>query len=269
MPTTCAVYHCPSPRGLTYHVFPSDPEQASRWAGNWTKRKVLNFRNARICSNHFKESDYKRDLRNELLGLPLRKIFTDPKSVVPTMNLSPVDQDSGDSDDGLDLDKYTKSVKKTLKRKSKGDSNRVKLHRYEEENPIVEIIEYKPNISDFHTQVEHTEEVESSNPSHGEKSRFYNQPNTSSESDWSDADSDSDSEVGREDFEDPFAVIERLKERLYAKNKRIQYLKRKLKYSKSDNNVQFVYVQDLTQIDDDKEKPIFKIMCDKKMKKGS
>ncbi|CAB4064989.1 unnamed protein product [Lepeophtheirus salmonis] len=240
MPTTCAVYHCPSPRGLTYHVFPSDPEQASRWAGNWTKRKVLNFRNARICSNHFKESDYKRDLRNELLGLPLRKIFTDPKSVVPTMNLSPVDQDSGDSDDGLDLDKYTKSVKKTLKRKSKGDSNRVKLHRYEEENPIVEIID------------------------HGEKSRFYNQPNTSSESDWSDADSDSDSEVGREDFEDPFAVIERLKERLYAKNKRIQYLKRKLKYSKSDNNVQFVYVQDLTQIDDDKEKPIFKIMCDKK-----
>ncbi len=33
------------------------------------------FRTARICSNHFKEEDYERDLRNELLNLPQRKLL--------------------------------------------------------------------------------------------------------------------------------------------------------------------------------------------------
>ena len=43
-----------------------------------------------MCSSHFGESDYERDLANELLGLAVRKILK--KETIPTLNLAPEDK---------------------------------------------------------------------------------------------------------------------------------------------------------------------------------
>ena len=43
------------------------------------------FLTARICSSHFKEEDYERDLKNELLNLPTQKRLK--STAFPTLNL--------------------------------------------------------------------------------------------------------------------------------------------------------------------------------------
>eukprot|EP00096_Caligus_rogercresseyi_P014939 TRINITY_DN7396_c0_g1_i1.p1 TRINITY_DN7396_c0_g1~~TRINITY_DN7396_c0_g1_i1.p1 ORF type:complete len:249 (+),score=51.77 TRINITY_DN7396_c0_g1_i1:78-824(+) len=238
MPTTCAVYHCPSPRGLTYHVFPSDPVQASRWAGNWTKRKVLNYRNARICSNHFKNSDYKRDLRNELLGLPLRKIFMDPKNVVPTLNLNPVDQDSGNSDDGSDAFILPTNIPFTPRNNPSGvviHDERKKDKDSRGEASFFQIFESKSTINQIKKEPNLDDEE---NDSHQE------QYSSLSDLEWSD--SESSTECKEEENEDPYVIIQRLKEQLFVKSKRIKYLKSKLRHSKHNKQVGLVYVQKLS-----------------------
>jgi len=40
---------------------------------------------ARICSRHFQESDFVRDIRNELLNIPQRKLLS--SSAIPSRNL--------------------------------------------------------------------------------------------------------------------------------------------------------------------------------------
>lgn len=44
---------------------------------------------ARICSSHFSEADFERDLVNELLHLPVRKILKG--QAIPTLNLAAQD----------------------------------------------------------------------------------------------------------------------------------------------------------------------------------
>lgn len=44
---------------------------------------------ARICSSHFLEADFVRDMTNELMNLPLRKILK--PDAIPTLNLTPED----------------------------------------------------------------------------------------------------------------------------------------------------------------------------------
>ena len=62
-------------KGLSFHQVPKNAteEQKSHWA------KVCpepgNGSTVRICSKHFLPSDFERDLRNEMLGLPLRHIL--------------------------------------------------------------------------------------------------------------------------------------------------------------------------------------------------
>lgn len=56
-----------------------------KWFECHSKLKLLV--SARVCSSHFGEADYERDLANELLNLPVRKILRD--EAVPTLNLAP------------------------------------------------------------------------------------------------------------------------------------------------------------------------------------
>ena len=88
MVNTCSVAVCPSPqvKGVSYHRFPQDPNTRHQWmVACWRTDKVINPRTAFVCSNHFREEDFERDLQNELLGLPLKKKLK--KGSVPSQNL--------------------------------------------------------------------------------------------------------------------------------------------------------------------------------------
>ena len=75
----CGVATCPNPKGLTYHRFPKEEKSSKIWKSLCKRRDEFNVKNARICQLHFRDEDYERDLRNELLHQPLRKILKSGK----------------------------------------------------------------------------------------------------------------------------------------------------------------------------------------------
>ena len=73
------------------HRFPKDDETKLKWiylCGQ--KRRKLHPKNARICSLHFKASDYERNLKYELLQLPVpRHLQKLKQGAVPTLRIPP------------------------------------------------------------------------------------------------------------------------------------------------------------------------------------
>lgn len=73
----CAVACCSNygrkTTDVIYHRFPTNPELQNVWVSRCKREGKINVKIARVCSVHFLPEDYERDLRNELLGLPVRK----------------------------------------------------------------------------------------------------------------------------------------------------------------------------------------------------
>lgn len=69
----CAVYKCNNSYKnrlpvVTFHRFPKSDIMRKKWAHLCSRDDKFNMANSRICSEHFLEADFKRDLKNELLG---------------------------------------------------------------------------------------------------------------------------------------------------------------------------------------------------------
>lgn len=71
-----------SEKGLSFHQLPKNAsqEQIEKWTqilggASSSSEIVENPHLGRICSKHFKPEDFERDLRNEMLGLPLRNLL--------------------------------------------------------------------------------------------------------------------------------------------------------------------------------------------------
>lgn len=89
MPNICAVWNCPGRDlvGISFHRFPKDGRQKKRWA-ELCRRPRRITPSSRICSLHFRDSDYERNLMYELLGKPMpRNQLKLKNGAVPTLNL--------------------------------------------------------------------------------------------------------------------------------------------------------------------------------------
>ena len=84
---TCSVAVCPSPKEASYFRFPKDLSIQKIWIDLCKRQDKINPTTARICSAHFKDEDFERDLRNELLNIPVRKLLK--KNAIPSQNLQP------------------------------------------------------------------------------------------------------------------------------------------------------------------------------------
>ena len=60
-------------RSVSFHRFPKNPALRKRWVAALKLKDVPNPDTSYICSEHFLESDFKRDLRAEMLGPAGRK----------------------------------------------------------------------------------------------------------------------------------------------------------------------------------------------------
>lgn len=86
----CAVVTCSNSHRKTkgasvrYHRFPSDTSTRAQWVRACGKSS-FNTSTARVCSRHFNERSYERDVQHELLGLPARSRLR--KGAVPHINV--------------------------------------------------------------------------------------------------------------------------------------------------------------------------------------
>ncbi len=95
---TCAVAICKSPNEASYHRFPKEKTLQKLWLDCCKRDDKISVESARICSNHFKPDDYERDLRNELLNIPVRKILK--QNAVPSLDLLPSHGTIGSGEQG-------------------------------------------------------------------------------------------------------------------------------------------------------------------------
>lgn len=86
----CNALYQPGGDKLTVHRFPKDKNMQELWLAAIHRTDVMNLDHNRVCSQHFGESDYERDLCNEMLGLPIRKILK--RGAIPTKNVLPTDR---------------------------------------------------------------------------------------------------------------------------------------------------------------------------------
>ncbi len=86
---TCAVAACKGPYAAedNFHAFPKDAKRRKVWVNACKRQDTINITTAEVCGRHFKEEDYDRDLRSELLYGKRRKKLV--RSAVPTQNLYP------------------------------------------------------------------------------------------------------------------------------------------------------------------------------------
>lgn len=88
---TCSVAECKNTNITTkgsavkYHVLPKDNDLKNVWLDRCKIGDHVNTMNVRVCSAHFTDDDYKRDMEHELLGLPPRRLLK--PIVIPTRNL--------------------------------------------------------------------------------------------------------------------------------------------------------------------------------------
>lgn len=57
---------------ITFHTFPKG-DARKEWVVKCRRADKFNPSTSFVCSEHFKEEDYERDLKGELLNLPLKR----------------------------------------------------------------------------------------------------------------------------------------------------------------------------------------------------
>ena len=62
----------PLPKGIRIHNIPKDPGLRKRWHTAIKRKDPPITNKSGVCSEHFVESDYERDLKAELMGTPNR-----------------------------------------------------------------------------------------------------------------------------------------------------------------------------------------------------
>ncbi|XP_069995071.1 uncharacterized protein [Penaeus vannamei] len=90
MPSGCSVVGCRiwhRPKEVLYHRFPKEEGIREKWVIFCGKKKV-NYESERICSVHFKKTDYERRLKYEMLRLPVpRRLRTLKNDAIPTIRV--------------------------------------------------------------------------------------------------------------------------------------------------------------------------------------
>ncbi|KAJ8952425.1 hypothetical protein NQ318_014517 [Aromia moschata] len=87
----CAVYgyntNNRSKNNFKFFGFPKDYKLKAKWRHLCKPEDTFNINNARICSNHFVDEDYERNLRYELFGYQPKRFRSLKKEAVPSKNL--------------------------------------------------------------------------------------------------------------------------------------------------------------------------------------
>ena len=91
----CAIYGCSNNWGkenlknekYSFYRFPRDSNMCIKWINACGRKDKINTNVARICSKHFLESDYRRNLKYELMNYSPPSARSLKDDAVPTQAL--------------------------------------------------------------------------------------------------------------------------------------------------------------------------------------
>ncbi|CAG9812964.1 unnamed protein product [Phaedon cochleariae] len=85
--------------GIIFHRFPGFVTIRQEWITRCSSKTTFNPDSSRMCSCYFTIEDYERDLKNELLGSPLKRILK--KTAIPILELAEIQEnyDAGQTQD--------------------------------------------------------------------------------------------------------------------------------------------------------------------------
>ncbi|GBL85209.1 hypothetical protein AVEN_222697-1 [Araneus ventricosus] len=116
---TCSNYHRKTKdKGVTYHVFSVCPNRNKLRISKCKKQVHINVKYARICSDHFRLTDYMDGMKNRLLCLNQKKILKPDE--VPSVSL-PL-QDNGEDNSSRSDRKRNRSILQEAKIRLKWQS---------------------------------------------------------------------------------------------------------------------------------------------------
>lgn len=108
MPSVCCVADCKNNKkknsSLQFHRFPKAKHLQKEWKVKCQRLETsFNPTIAYVCSVHFKEQDYARDLKSELMGIHSRKLLlpTAVPKLFPNRNVSSIKTHAGCETDGI------------------------------------------------------------------------------------------------------------------------------------------------------------------------
>lgn len=102
---------------VMFFRFPTDPNLQKVWINVCKRKNRINVKYARVCSKHFSEDSYERNLRYELLGCATKNRRLLKADAVPSMNLtnnSTIKPQSGSRKDRLSKRSQSKLVNEIL-----------------------------------------------------------------------------------------------------------------------------------------------------------
>ncbi|KAJ8935702.1 hypothetical protein NQ314_012679 [Rhamnusium bicolor] len=112
---TCKNSSSKTGRTMIYHSFPKNKTIRDVWVQRCKRDGKWNPDSYHVCSAHFTDEDYERDLKGELLNIPLKKKLQ--SGVVPSVNLSSIQRQNnplGESNQSKRKDKISYRDSKKL-----------------------------------------------------------------------------------------------------------------------------------------------------------
>lgn len=70
---------------VSFYCFPKNENLKQIWIKKCNRNEHMSVQRARVCSLHFRDDDFQRDRRNELLNMPQKLRLK--KGSIPTLNL--------------------------------------------------------------------------------------------------------------------------------------------------------------------------------------
>ena len=102
-----------------YYSFPTDQDTASKWVHFCRRKDDFTQNKSNICSEHFTEEDFERDLQSELLGLQKRRKLK-PTAIPTVYVLAQITEEPPEPQQSASKSRSTRNEDRNIRKTGRG-----------------------------------------------------------------------------------------------------------------------------------------------------